>query len=539
MRISILVSVFLLVFFYGFTGLASSGISRSIIDDGVRRVETDLDRDGKIDRIEEFKNNQLISLTKISKVYEKRTFLKYTSPVSPIEIREIDLNDDKKIDRVEKIYRQLKYDLLITSVEQDTKFSGKFDHKWVKFTELTQKKDEVECASCLKGKSDLLSKLDSDINQIKVVLENDFYTTSWGQRIHQSCFKKWGEKYFIETIKKSMSTGLQCLDRLGKENQKTSPERANGALENLSALELLLETKSITIVCHEESYAWNGVAAHASVEPNEELKELGIKHPYISINANDPKSKRYPLQSERDTLASTVFHEQLHNLFIRHGDDIEYPYSCETCCFGKEEGIEKQLSCKVCAGTYSSSSDENYISDMIKWGKSAYQSDLSLKATINYLKEFPGKRFGIFAYASASSDVFSPIGAELGKILKLEFSNLSAQEQVFYQESQTYSGVKEFKPAEKFTKLVARVIYLIYFKQDKSSALSLIENQIDLVKNLIVKEKKSKGNETYIYSGIKNKLDRVLTDIFLEDYPENNSVTSDRAYKILVDTDLI
>jgi hypothetical protein len=82
-------------------------------------------------------------------------------------------------------------------------------------------------------------------------------------------------------------------------------------------------------------------------------------------------------------LKRTIFHENLHNLGYRHGDGIEFPYTCEASCFpykDKENDSQSEslLACKICNGDYPSEESIDYLNDFVEY------SDLSYKRSQSY-----------------------------------------------------------------------------------------------------------------------------------------------------------
>jgi len=464
-----------------------------------------------------------------------REYFPYTSSKKPIEIIKKDINKDGKIDRVETVYQDPEHDLLIIRIEVDSTFKGFFDKTWTTTSKLHQKKDELPCQneSSLKGSS--LSQLVKDVQAIKPILTKDFISLDLGYKIHQSCLDKWGEKKFPELLSSSIKKAFLCLDKLAKDNAKNNPNLPNGALSNLNGIQSLLEKSGVSVVCNEKDYNWSHVAAHASTSPSQIIAKAGVKHPYISVNVEYPKNKRHPTQEEANELYMTLFHEQFHNLGLRHGDDLEFSYSCETCCLKDENSkeTEKADSCKICSGAYEGITDKNYIKDLITWGKSSGQSEFASKAIVKYEQEFPHDRFGLFAYADASADIFSPVGIELGKILKQKMTKITAQEAIFLKNSEKYIEVDNLKAAAPYAKLVAESHFSLYYEKDPKKVLTLLDKNKEMILDLMKRKVSEKGNEKYIYEDIHTRLKDLLTNIWMENYPKNSSPENQQAYDLL------
>jgi hypothetical protein len=273
---------------------ANKFILKTFVENKFKKIEVDLNQDGKADRIETYDGEDLISLARdlkfSGKFDEWITYFTFASAKKPIEIIKKDTNADGQVDRIETIYKDIDHDLLIVNTEVDSKFSGKFDKQFTTHSKLFQKKDKITCIANENIDDLKILKLTEDVGKVKMSLEGGFYKTNWGYKIHQSCLDKWGADTFISLLKSSMAQGFQCLGNLAKDNEKNklSP---NGALNNLKGLDYLISTNSISIVCNEKNYNGDGFVGHASTSPRDAIAESGIKHPFISLNETNPQKK--------------------------------------------------------------------------------------------------------------------------------------------------------------------------------------------------------------------------------------------------------
>lgn len=501
----------------------------------MKKVQVDINQDGKIDRIENYKNGVLISIErdlKFSGRFDETTYyFPYTAADQPIEIVKKDTNGDGKIDRIETVYENRKHDLLIVKTQASSKFDEKFDKIWTTNSKLNQQKDSVTCND--EGSFDSLPimSLAKNVDALRYKLDDGFYKTGWGYDIHQSCLDQWGANDFPNLLKNSITKGLQCLSRLAEDNKKNNPNGPNGAYRNLKELEYLLKSKPVAITCNEKDYNWNAAVAHASTTPGAVLKDTNITHPFLSLS---PLLKNTP--EEKTELMATIFHEQLHNLGFRHGESIEYPYACEVCCIKKDEGKENTVdACRLCSGNYESNKDKKYLIDMIAWSKTSYQEKRAENALLSFQKEFPDDRFGVLAYASAASNIWGPVGLELGKILKKNLKDLTPEETKLLESSQEYSDEKNLKAVQKYSQVAAQTHYLLYVEKNSGKALGYLKQEIPKIKKLLaLSEKATKPDEKAIYRAIKEKITEELKDIWLDDYPHAGSADSDLAYDILV-----
>ena len=502
--------------------------------DVYKKVEIDLNEDKKIDRIENYKNGILISVEKSTdfsgRFNETISYSAYVSANEPVEILKIDTNNDGKVDRIVTSFEDRALNLLIYTTEVDSDHNGTFEKKWTSHTKLKQ---EANCNPGFGLENIPIMSLGNDLKKVRYSLDNGYVKTGWGYNIHQSCLDKWGAVEFPALVKETMKKGLQCFSKLAENNNVKNPKLPNGAFQNLKNLQHLLKTTPVTLTCNEAKYNWEGTLGHASASPSNKIESLGISHPFISLK---PSAKT---KSEEEQIAGTIFHEQLHNLGYRHGKDIEYPYACEVCCISNESGDRKADACKICQGAYSSKSDKNYVVDTIAFGKSNYDSAISIRAALEYQKEFPKDRFGVFAYAYASSGVFDPVGIELGKLLKAKTTNRTAEEEQLLTKSLKYEDDKDLKAASSYAKLAAQVHYAVYFEQDKSAAVALLEKEKDKIKKLMqLKATTKKDEEKYICSSIIKKLNDDLVNMFISKNPED-TVVKDKSYDLLKYTKLL
>jgi hypothetical protein len=81
--------------------------------------------------------------------------------------------------------------------------------------------------------------------------------------------------------------------------------------------------------------------------------------PYIPNWKRRRKRLRFLKQEE-------LFHELFHNLGYKHGEGIDFPYLCDSCCF-PDKGLSandalKARTCEMCAGKTLAPSRRDYIS---------------------------------------------------------------------------------------------------------------------------------------------------------------------------------
>ncbi len=504
-----------------------------------KKVEVDVNNDGKIDRIETYQGDQLISVERDSTfnghMDEWSTYVPYTSDDKPVEIIKKDTNGDGKVDRIETVYKDVKHGLFRTKIEIDSKFSGKFDVEYTNTTPLKQK-DSVSCESEREMADMKALRLSSEMKEVgkamgvgeSVASSKDGYIlTEMGYKVHQSCMDRWGKTGFPDLLKNGMNKGMQCLANLAKKND-SAHATPNGAKINLANLNNLLKTKGVTIICNEtEGMNWKGVAGHASTGPSSDVLNDGtVKHPYLSLNPNDPKVKMKPTTDETQEMMATIFHEQLHNLGFRHGSGIEFPYMCETCCIAKVDEKQKNAACKICAGAYLGAGDKKYVNDMIKvMREGADSQNLAFKAALTFAHEKPNDREGILAIADVTSGSLSPVGLQMSELIKKHYTNLTAEEKKHLETAELHLnyGSKDLKdPAVVDSAKFIAQNYISYYsdhdtkgtldtiEKNKAKYLAILKGELDATK--------TKDTKMYYYQNMKAQYATLLSDIWSNNY---------------------
>ncbi len=513
------------------------------ISNGDKKISLDMNQDGKADTFQIFHNDQMISQeseTKYDgKVNEWITYSDYVSDKSPVVVTKRDTNGDGKIDYVESVYKIPSRNQMVTTFETDTKFSGTFDRTWTNVTELIQKKDQATpCENAIPAEP-LVETLLKNVNKAQSQMNDGFIVNDYGYRIHKSCLDNWGATEFTSMMNETAKKGFSCLDKLAKANEKTDPSAPNGAKKNMVGLAALLQTSGISIVCGEKDYSWTGTAGHASTSPDESIKDPRVRHPFVSISPNDPKEKRKATKDEKNELVKTLFHEQLHNLGIKHNEaSIEYPYTCETCCLpaAEDKKSEVDLACKICSGVYDNNKDPRYLTDMIAWSKESYKEDRAEKAVIAYQQANPNSRFGLFAYADAAAGTFSPVGVEIAKILKTKFPERTAEEEGFLNRSLDKDYFDHNKKASRYANVVAEAHIALYYEQDESKVMAYLEKNKSVLKEMLARKESAKENDKYVMETITNQMSSIMKSIWMKGYPKSQGPNSSKAYKLLMET---
>lgn len=506
----------------------SSVVLKQSEKDGIRQVELDLNQDKKIDRIDFYRNGQIYLSNEDEgfggTLNRKSQYFAFEHVEKPIKIVELDINRDGKVDRIEKSYARPDIDQLIITYLVSSKHDGQFDRKWSTLSQLNQKKDE-DCASLITLPENV-SQLNKDVAKLDLGIENEYLLTVPGYKVHTSCKEKWGHPDFINNLSEAMNKGKQCLAELGKKN----PDKMNGAALNLQKLNALQAISPVTIACHQTAeYSWSGTAGHASTGPQSEIKSLGIKHPYISINPNDPKES--PITNENvEELKATLFHEQLHNLGIKHGEGIEYPYTCEKCCINSKDQAEKEASCRICQGDYSGATDRKYIEDMLTWGEASFESERAQKAISVYLKENPKDRWGVFALAATNKgEPLTREGYEMALLLEARFKDMTAEEKALIEKAKYYKS-----PAwgQAHAKVLAEAKLDLYLDQSPLKAIEGLKKNKEQLKALLASESKVSEDDQFFAGNLINSMRETIFGIWMNGYPENRSKASNEAYEL-------
>ncbi len=539
------------------TTSAEVSLNATVLPNEERVVQHDVNKDGKIDRIEYYKGDTIVKLEEDKKfsgaISEWTTFAPFKDADTPIEIREIDTNGDGKVDRKNFEYHDQKHDLRIVTTEVDADLDGTFEKTFTTHDKLNQRKDCVNCMGPgLPADQNILMKLAKDSRgAAEELFVGDFQKTSFGYDIQKACLERWG-KGFSGVLKDAMNTGFQCLKKLSEANKKNGI-KPDGAGTNLTNLNFLLEKKRVTIACNQKDYkSWDGTAAHASVSDADKIASLGINHPYMSINPGHPKKAGAGTKEEVAELKKTLFHEQLHNLGIKHGEGIEISYTCETCCFdidteGKSASDieaakkQKEVSCKICGGGYSGASDKNYITDYMEWGKLAYETD-RVSNTINSVqKEFPKNRFAVLAFTELNSGFYNPVSFKMAQIFKKRFQNLSEEEKEKLEklESNENEQIKKTPLIDVLSTTVANAHFVLLFDHESKKAFEELKASKKQIQDIIKKEKTVKTDEErWMYEDIRKNYTRLLENIWLTKHPKKMP-ESHEAYLLLDELKLL
>ena len=472
----------------------------------------DINKDGIIDRIDTYDNDLLI------KRQEDRNGDKaidveitYTASNRIFKIEKFDSNYDGNFDRI-KTFERFKSKFTKVTYKIDKNFDKKFDRTYIE-TYLRDQKDRVSCIQ------DLKDEVDSFVRDgISAVASTNkgFIPTNFGYSIDQACVKKWGPN-FPSLLKSTIQKGLQCMTRI--HSQFSGPNTLSGALRNSKGLIDLANETPVSIVCSEETgYDWDGTAGHASTEIKDIIETPPVKHPFISINPFHPVDK--PVTKDvLQTLKGTILHENLHNLGYLHGDKIEFPQACDSCCFPPDDDNEnaknkKEIGCKICNGDYPSEDSLSYLKDYVDFSDLSYDFEVAYLTLKKSLKENPNDIERLILFARTQKGFYNPIGKALADIIQSERELTSTQKKGL-------DNAREFSPekGKKSAKVIAQVMYDIYANQDAKLAIqNLIQNKHLIKSEMDRLNRSSDITENAIGESIRDSLDGLVIEVWLNEY---------------------
>ncbi len=495
------------------------------------------------------------------------------SPVRKVdatqEVKNFDTNNDKKIDYViineRKIVKEIKEDINFDGIfdrqtlffSEDEEFTKIVDQKkignkprkkisyWIdtklkKYMSLTQidKNDDSKWDIEYRSHSDLLefrNKCNQDDGLgktqnfteeiIHLVNGIDEYTlTDSGFRVEKSCFMENSKEWFLKNLENSIQEGLGCLEKLKNEKD------GNGALKNFSLLKnILAPPPSVQILCNESSdeYNWSKAVAHGTAGPVASTSRL--QHPGISIDPEYLKEKKTQGERGEKDLKKTLFHELFHNIGYKHFHDVEYAYACESCCIPSEDDTDevRSVSCKICKKSYTDASDLEYIKDISDFSHLVSKKDIALKTSIKYLKENPGNLDGLSFLAMNLSDVFSPVGIELSKLITSEKENLTEDQKNRLLTAREYEDQIFLKPFEETSKIIATAYYYTYANQDPKTGLELILKEEKKIKEAL-KSQHLNQYDKFIKRHLHENLMNIINEVFVNHYYGKDKVTTDK-----------
>lgn len=486
----------------------------------------DLTKSGKLDRFETYSKGQLIKIEEDRNGDGHVDYVKDLKLLEGLEVELQDVNYNRKFER-KRTVKTIGGGKLEIKIEVDHNEDGLYEVHYVEIVNATQKQ-----VSCFEGA--FFGKI-SDLAQDSMIatasLNQGFILTGFGHQIDEACLRNWGPDFPL-LVRDSIKVGLQCLTDL--HTSFGDRDMITGSLRNAFELTRLLESDQVKILCSESDYDWEGTTGHASTASGESIEGLNVSHPYISINPHYPEAGQQRASSEDlSELRKTLFHEQLHNLGYRHGHDIEYPYTCEDCCFsaGDEDAELKDAACRVCAGNYKNDVDPFYVKDFIIYSQKSYRNSRGFKAALHFLKENPASTQGLSLLALASADIFNPIGPKLGRLILDKNLSLSAEELSDTLRALEYEDVSHFKPLDKSAKSLSEAMLALYYDFDADKALAVIATHKEVIAKELYEVDQSSSAVGYSAKESKRVLKVILYDMWVNRFSTDGQ-SSDKAYEL-------
>ncbi|EQC44186.1 hypothetical protein [Bacteriovorax sp. Seq25_V] len=332
------------------------------------RFEYDNNNDGKIDNILIYDDGILVEQQN-DRNYDGE-FDYIAKKQDGLTVITYDDNYDGKIERQEEItYSGIEAKTNITKYKY-------IDGKKIIFANYSYA--TIQKSDC--GKENYMRSINSiedllaDFKPVINKLGGGFSEITKGIQVHESCFDNFSKKSFSKITTNALSKGLSCLKDLAKKNPNETLKSEIPNLLNFFDAQLSGKKKSVSILCHEKDARWSdSTVAHASTAETSPRGLEGITHPFVSINPKIHTSIFGAILDgprDKNEMEGILFHEMIHNFGYTHGSGIDITYGCETCCFGEDKEARGNA-CKLCAGSYKSEFDPEYIHDLANYSASS------------------------------------------------------------------------------------------------------------------------------------------------------------------------
>ena len=259
-------------------------------------------------------------------------------------------------------------------------------------------------------------------------LDDDIVETDIGFRVTKSCFEKWGPGEFNRILYGAVREGARCLLDLQEKGKGKAAQGITNALRNALALESLRRRSPVYVTCENDSFDWgvgaNEIQGRANTDPAN--PDIWINPKFPATNPSEPTSREF----EVIKVQSLLFHEHIHNLGYAHGEDIEYSYGCQHCCFDNSIAFfnpkAKLLACRICTGNYPDRNDSRFLRDLMEYGDTHGIGSEIYKHFTRQAKLKHRDPEALAMLARIKRQVASPIGLVLARKIESQFQgNLS------------------------------------------------------------------------------------------------------------------
>ncbi|MES2526908.1 MAG: hypothetical protein V4598_07460 [Bdellovibrionota bacterium] len=493
-------------FLFIISTLAFAGTPTFLLSETKNSKSFDLNRDGKADYVENFREGVLVESLYDRDSDGKMDVQTLIDPESDV-FKIVDIAATKKTPRKRiSFWNHEIWKKTTAFVQIDRNNDGVWDHSYETSSDIDQKRELCGLAILAAGTT-LASQAFAATQQL-----DDYIQTDYGYRIHKSCGDTPAKSWVVPAIRSALSDGLACLTRLSQEGMR-------GAARNLSALESILSTNNVQIICNETTYRWNGTStlAHATTGPEEPERVRPLVHTGISVNPGFIAETRPTNAEQFLEFRRTMFHEQLHNLGNRHGVEPEISYTCETCCFpGARDASDKTAAaCTVCGGDYSSITDPDYLRDITAYADATYSRSQAQDASRAYLRENPQDGLG-FAYLAANTGgIFGPVGTEMARLLSTR-TDLTPEAQAVLARASEFSTYEPQAAYRTGARIIAQAYITLYQSEDPAAALQFIRANIPALRMQIALRHGENGE--YMAGNLKESLDDLLSEVWYRGY---------------------
>jgi hypothetical protein len=432
----------------------------------------DFNKDKKVDYLEKFRGGKLIETQYDLDGDGKMDQLTVLDPNAEFfKIVEISRSKKSQKKRISYSNHELtKKTIVLTQIDRNN--DGVWDDSYQTETSINQ--EHVNCSGpAISSQAETLAE---DI-QSAALQTDDYIQTNFGYRIHKSCSGP-DKTWFVPTLRDSITTGLQCLTRLSQAGMR-------GAARNLSALESLLLTNNVQILCNENDYRWGrSVLAHATTGHEDAQRNLPLVHPGFSFNPLTILNDVFMTNPQNIVrIKRTAFHEQLHNLGTRHGVDPEISYTCGDCCFPPSDATEEatNAACNLCGGDYASITDPDYLRDITAFAQVRNSPSEARAAALAYLRENPTDNLGMAYLAVNSAGMSGPFGIELANILSAK-TDLTPEAKALVERALVHNTSSELTPYRPGGRVIAESFIKLHQERNPRAALAHIRASEELLK---------------------------------------------------------